>query len=389
METINEHLKFPKRSDRQYTDIEKFREYEYTECIAFEMAVRASKNLLREMFNLIVSIDRHSMDIPHTKDRVKYEELSKELLEKYYLRDNYFFMLNELRFYQSAYWENEDKWDRWNIESKFYGISQQFGLYYTFLRQDIIDDKVKRPKPIIEDVMWNSTHFGRGTVYGSGDYNTYEVRSKKETYSTYDKENSTREIIKYMVRPSLIIPKQYDGSIDIKINPYLPTNENIKFLENALADIRKGRKARSTYELMQGQPWCEEDFELEPLKIIADDFKQKRVLADMFYTYDYITYQQEEKEKSNKRYQKEYEKEIEQIKADYRYSFADKQEQMKEAERKLGENTVKANYTTIAKEEDICNELNQSPKTIQRYYSQIKPYIENMKYKELITGLQL
>jgi len=38
---------FPKRSDRQYTDMEKFREYEYTECIALKMAVRASKNLLR------------------------------------------------------------------------------------------------------------------------------------------------------------------------------------------------------------------------------------------------------------------------------------------------------------------------------------------------------
>jgi len=60
----------PNRGDKQYTDIEKFREYEYTECIAFEMAVRASKNLLREMFNLIVSINRDIMDIP--KDKIKH-----------------------------------------------------------------------------------------------------------------------------------------------------------------------------------------------------------------------------------------------------------------------------------------------------------------------------
>lgn len=382
---------YVKRSDKQYTDIENFRDYEYTECVAFEMAVRASKNLLREMFSLIVESEKIPFtNILSSEDRKAYEALKNELLTTYWLRDTYFFSENSLGIYKgNGEYNNMSDFDfHVNGSSFFYHNSSQFGLYYTFLRENLINDEVRRPDPIMDNEKWNRTHFGKGTVYGSGDADTYAIRSIKRTSSLYDKENSIRELDKYMVRPTLVVPKQFDGSIDIKINPYLPTAETIKFLENALQDIKKGRKARSTYELIQGQPWNEEDFKLEPLYIKDDDFKSKKVVADMFFAYDYITKRKEEIEASNEHYRENYKEEVQRIENSIS-SYSDKKIQIEVAATELNGNLCKTGYTEISKEDFIRGELEQSSKTIQRYYSTIKPFIQDMKYKELVTGLQL
>lgn len=377
---------YVKRSDRQYTDIENFRDYEYTECIAFEMAVRAAKNLLREMFTLIMKGRNPPYPYWSVEDMEKYKQLKEELLNKYWLRDTYFFSKNELWIYNGR--TTIKSIHDLNSRYRFYQGSKQFGLYYTFLREELISDEVRRPDPKTEFDSWGLGCFrGWGTKYRSGDHSTYEIESSRDT-SPYDKENSIRELEKYMIRPRLVIPKQFDASIDIKINPYLPTEETIKFLENALADIKKGRKARSTYELMQTQPWHEEDFQLEPLYIKDDDFKSKKVVADMFYAYDYITKRKEEIEESNERYKESHREEVQNIENSIS-SYSDKKVQIEVATRELNDNLCKAGYTKISEEDLICTRLNQKPKTIQRYYQNIKPYIHNMKYKELITGLQL
>lgn len=49
----------PYRSDKQYKEIEKFRDYELTQCIAYEMAIRNAENIkLAEEYNAPKSLDR-------------------------------------------------------------------------------------------------------------------------------------------------------------------------------------------------------------------------------------------------------------------------------------------------------------------------------------------
>ncbi|CAA6810413.1 MAG: Unknown protein [uncultured Sulfurovum sp.] len=381
---MNEYVK---RSDRQYTDIENFRDYEYTECVAFEMAVRASKNLLREMFSLIVESKRIPFNILSSEDRKAYKALKEELLTTYWLRDNYFFNESDLLIY-SGQTKIKNIHDL-NSAYKFYHISKQFGLYYSFLREEFIGDEVIRPNPKMEFDSWGlSINRGWGTRYRAGDYSTYQIESSRVT-SKYDKENSIREIKKCMVRPTLVIPKQFDGSIDIKINPYLPTAETVKFLENALQDIKKGRKARTTYELIQGLPWHEDDFELEPLYVKDDDFKSKKNVADMFYTYDFITKRQEEIEESNRTYKNEYDEEVKNIDSNNGYTYSEKQEQIKGLKEKLNKNLF-SNAPRNIIERGIKNNVFSIPiSTAMKHYKSISPFIDTMKYKELISGLQL
>ncbi len=109
-----------KRSDKQYTDIENFEEYEITECITFEMAVRAAKDLIINMHNMANNpLECHNQDTGESYfslHSVKYKSNEKTLLEKYYLRDDYFF--------------------------KTYGESLYYCNYYSFFNQIANDSKV-------------------------------------------------------------------------------------------------------------------------------------------------------------------------------------------------------------------------------------------------------
>ena len=102
-------IKLPKRKDPIYTEIEQFEEYEFTNCIAYEMAIR--NNEVKRLFNFIKTNDNlrwniKSKDIkriilgkyPKLNNHMVVDEIKRKLLNKYLIKYDYKQLTSDLFF---------------------------------------------------------------------------------------------------------------------------------------------------------------------------------------------------------------------------------------------------------------------------------------------------
>ena len=53
-------MKIPNRGDKQYIDIDKFKKYELTYCITYEMAIR-NNNVIKLIKNFLDKYSKHNL----------------------------------------------------------------------------------------------------------------------------------------------------------------------------------------------------------------------------------------------------------------------------------------------------------------------------------------
>ena len=279
------NIKLPKRKDPIYKEIEEFKDYEFTNCIAYEMAIR-NKQVIKIFNNEILNIK--SIDM----------------------------IVEQMAFY------------RLQEDLKPYGLS------------DCINSLLEKPKNLL----------GRTTY--TTNYNEVEIQES---------------------RPKLDF-KEITKKAILEINLNLPKNEIIKYLEEIKQRFDDNRNLVKT-----------------PLEILGEVFEKsdnkkinKKLIADKFFIYDYITARQEEIKEMNELPIKEYEEAIQGIKNDKECTASDRKIQLKELKRELFENIInitdKEILEELKKKEDILYG------TARRYYDEIRPFIDDCKYKELITG---
>ena len=284
------NIKLPKRKDPIYKEIEEFKDYEFTNCIAYEMAIR-NKQVIKIFNNEILNIK--SIDM----------------------------IVEQMAFY------------RLQEDLKPYGLS------------DCINSLLEKPKNLL----------GRTTY--TTNYNEVEIQES---------------------RPKLDF-KEITKKAILEINLNLPKNEIIKYLEEIKQRFDDNRNLVKT-----------------PLEILGEVFEKsdnkkinKKLIADKFFIYDYITARQEEIKESNEFLYEEYEEEIQEIKNNTDYTVSEKKIQLKEKKKEFEENTNIRINELFAGIEDIKGIEGILPATAKRYYYDIKPFIDDCKYKELITGMKL
>ena len=106
----------------------------------------------------------------------------------------------------------------------------------------------------------------------------------------------------------------------------------------------------------------------------------KRLIADKFFIYDYITARQEQIKKDNELKFQEYEEQLQEIKNNPYVTPKDRKIQQQELKKEFEENTNTRINELFEDIEDF------TPATARRYYYYIKPFIDDCKYKEVITG---
>ena len=314
----------PRRSDSIYKEIEQFEDYEFTNCIAYEMMIRN-----KEVINLIY----------------KYDDTLQEARQKrndvvHILENEYLFPFNE---------------DSFEADGEYYDLKFIDGLnldIYPFIK------KLKN-----NYAFMNVKH-------------SYVIRSSKTSSFIFDgrkKSFSGKNTIKETnIKPCYSRPQlnagKYSNKVSIEIDLNLPKKEILKFIEIFLEE----KKYLHT-----------------PLELLGEVFEKsdnkkinKKLIADKFFIYDYVTARQEEIIKNNEFLYEEYEEVKQEIKNNPYLEKRERDIQIKELKREFEENR---NSRVI---EIVEGNENFAPGTAKNYYYDIKPFIDDCRYKELITGIK-
>lgn len=283
-------MKTIKRDDIQYLDIEKFEDYEFSSCTAYEMAIRND-----EVIELIKRNNAYQLENIHNDS-----EITDKLLTEYYISDCYlayhFFSdiidIEKERNLSGWRWKehkNSNEFEKTEEQT----LTAEFFQGFT-VRHNIIDSVVPEQSCILTSFM----------------------RPPLEPYP----------IIK---------------ELDVRLNFSLPEKDLVEYIKHIKRKFdKKNSFIKSAFEILNEIEFKNGD-KINPRDILA--YKER--VADMFFIYDSI---------------------------------------------KLSHKILKIRYVL----EDYYSNKGISTKsftekTIRKYYELAKEYIDNKKYKEIITGINI
>jgi hypothetical protein len=243
---------------------------------------------------------------------------------------------------------NQEPWTKQQLTNDEEFLKMAFDLEYPFCDESVkimkkalkrkslinIEDKFSRPKLKLESIP--TINLDINMALPAKELLAY-ITELKRTYSLYDAE------------------------IDADENKiYLQPKTPLEFLgENlAYATPRRGY----------------------PKKANAEKY------ADMFFIYDYVKARLNYIEAENKIIKAEHKKNIELINKNKDLSTKQKKTQRTVLQAEYYENTIDTKITDIFNEDELKKPLNLSDANISKLYYAIKPYIDDLKYKELVTG---
>lgn len=365
----------PKRSDFSYKEIEKFEDYEYTNCIAYEMSIRNKE--LKELLKEIVNYPLYEFS--------PYKDKHNELDEK--LEKNYFINFKIRKHIEKSYEEYLKKYHK-----EFYERRECIQIMKAFRNKEFekhIIDNITEYEEKVQNYFYNNferlkfeydeftteehaTHENSRPLI----HEVYVVKIDGE-FELVDKESpciaviENRNFLRFK-RPRLSVYKELDKTIKFNINPNLPKKELIAYIS----------KLKDVYD---------EDNSIikSPLELLGENFKKadnkkinKKLIADKFFIYDYIKARQEKIKSDNELYSQVYKEEVQNIKNNHELTRKYKEIQLKELKKEFEENT----NTRI---NELFEDIKGFPSaTVKRYYYDIKPFIDDCKYKELITRIK-
>lgn len=381
-----EENEFPKRTDDRYKRIEKFKPYELTHCIVFEMAGRNEevRKLIQDISNIklvqdhVRKITTPSIDsLFETGDNETEKKFSDSTLKKY---EEYEIIYKDLiKLLKDKYYLYFDQ-NRVNIpeiENPF--KNKDFsGMSLEDIEEEFSDALRSPMMKHISGIVGKFLHGEEYPLYKS-DHSIYEgfvtARGINPRCKTFD----ISSINTYFQR------KIYDtNQINIALNMSLPENElveYIKHIKKTLSD-ENTKKLKSPNNLLGKEIKDAEKTANYPKKPTA------KKLADMFFVYDYVNKRLNQIDNDRSSIDQKYKDDKEKIKNDPFYNSNDKLEQLKVLQQEYSENKVDIGLEEIFEEivdsvEDISF---TSASTASNYYYALKPYIEECRYPEFLTG---
>ena len=342
----------PKRCKNKYKEIEDFKPYELTQCIAYEMGIRnvMVKDLLDELnyFSERKSyLINGTQTISHPAPE-KYNKYSKlgifhlnELIEEHEKR-----LIDEYLLYPYEH----------NNESK------EIDNYLTIRK--ILNNTPEKPE---YDYKWNHRDNQGFRIYQG-------IFTNSTTYDMSHIFTDFKRQVKHV------------NKAEITLNMSLPKKEILAYISHVLDTLSPSndKQLKSSLELLSGEIFDEAEK--------TNHFPKKPTalkMADLLFIYDYVTFRLNEIAEHNNNNDVNYAEEIGNIKQDQGKNFAHKKIQISEIEKERNANKTAIQMIEICNEAALLQYLDVKADMVLKYYYAIKPYIEDYKYKELITGTAL
>lgn len=333
-----EDIKLPKRSDSIYKEIENFEDYEYSYCVAYELAIRNSN--IRNLVEKYLKIGFDSFYIKESDNDIK-------LLKDYGF--NYEAMINT-------------------------------EVLQVFKEEINLFSKISTNTVYTNDILKNNTINNALVYYKKDNFFLIDFEDKSFIPNKINNNDINKDYI-HTLRFNLKRPKLYlqeNKIFKVAINLNLPKDELITYISKIKDEFDNDKSIIKTPLELLG-----EDFEYLENKNIKQNSNKlnKKLIADKFFVYDYVTARKQQVEEMNNQIVEEYEDEIQNIKNDYEDN---KTSRINNLKKELSQNIINTTDKQIL--EELNKEENISYGTARRYYDDIRPFIDDCKYKELITG---
>lgn len=223
-----------KRDMKQYIDVENFEDYELTDCLAYEMAIRN-----QTVFELIINFDNENQETSRYIDDKLFCDFY--IGTEYYLNYHFFEYFIDLEEHNK---ENEEITTIFNPDNKTRSKVSENDDRRIFMGQN------------------------KGYIYRS------------EIIDNFMESNSIYPSFK---RPKLQV-YEISKEVDVSLNLALPEKDLIEFLKLIKKDFDKNNKIIQTaFEVSENVEFKNSD-KIKPRDILSN----KLYVADMFYIYDCI-----------------------------------------------------------------------------------------------------
>ena len=380
-----EENELPKRTDSRYKRIEKFESYELTHCIIFEMATRNKdvRELIKDIANIKLVQDNTRKFINPNIDSL-FDPLNNEnknkipesTLKKYYEYESLYGQLIEHLKNKYYIHYDQNKVSIPEIENPF--KEKDFnGMAFEEIKEEFFD---ALRSPMMKHISGDIGKFLHGEAYPhyKSDHNIYEGFVTARGIETRCKTFNISNINTYFQR------KIYDtNQINVALNMTLPEDElveYIKHIKRTLSD-EKSNKLKSPNNLLGREVKDAERTSNYPKKPTT------KKLADMFFVYDYVTAKLEELTSDSQLMIDEYNEEKENIEKSTEYTTREKKIQLQALLEVHEKNKTPIRVESVFKNFDKPIEgIDFKSSTASNYYYALKPYIEELRYSEFLTG---
>jgi hypothetical protein len=364
----------PKRSDSIYQEIENFEDYEYTNCIAYEMNIRTDEfinitNRLKEKIknNFDILITFNDFATKNGKiDYILFEKVSNIMDEI----ENLLIKTNTIYY---EYHSNNN--DVIKVASAFY---LDYVEYLTFDYENfnnnelqVLDDEDDNKKSLLNE---NSTKY----FYLA---NEYEIDKYEDNPYKKIKSHTTFLNPKYC-RPGLLFESKCN--LDLNINISLPEDELIDYIVKLKKEYSSiVNLIKSPIELLGAE--LDQAEEIKSKALPKDKEKRKKAMANAFYVYDMYKVLEQEYSIKTINLKLERDTQIKNIKQSKNYDRQEKNSIIQSVKEEYTFLLEQYSKTSIKIEINLHSGL--SIDDIERYKALMNKYIDKLKYKELITGI--
>ena len=379
--------KLPQRDDLIYKEIEEFQDYELTNCIAYEMTVRNQevKIIINEIDNLLVKLGKEYLTIREdtsNKLNIDFDEIYKGWEEyqdtkfedeedrkepnyqNFFLNknDSYLEIVKFLNILLKTYWiryiyeddilSYELKSDK-NDTRSFYEIKKR--LIELELIQELDEIKIDKNGEIIKNVSTLSQ------------FNKDKVINLNRIYPNEDIKR-------------LIIPKEYNKNISLKLNLNLPKEELIAYISKIKDEYDKDNSIIKTPLELLGKTLENENIYIKNLP--KRDIK--KIYADMFFIYDYFIFQDKKYKNEREKLKNKLKTKIKEINKTWDYDKLDKKEKIEQFS-----DNYKIEKQKYSKEQiiyELMEKLTFNKTKVNDYLKIMRIFIDDLEYKKLLTG---
>ena len=355
----------PKRSDSIYQKIENLEDYEYTNCIAYEMAIR--NEVVRKKMHLLNTIKTLKNNIINkrsnrNKKGSKYQFKIYPIIESDYVEKiiKDFLKKNYYIDYDYRYNESDEK-------------AHDYGFVTRRRKKDYYND-------FFGDAMLSYLHKNHIS-------SKYNIKYQDEYFIEQKYNRKTQEFNSFITpnfRNKLEINRLNSKDIFINLNLFLPKDELLSYISKIKDDFDSNNSIiKSPLELIGEE--LDKAEEIKSKALPKDKDKKRKAMAEAFYIYDIWKILDNDYAKKTEDLKFKQIKRIEYIKKNMNYDKYDRKSKIDEIIIKYKDELV--NYTKVSLRAEIANQLNISIDTVDKLHALMIKYIDKLKYKELITGV--
>jgi len=413
---VQENIKLPKRKD--YTYVEEFQDYEFTQCIVYEIAVR-NPRYKEEIAYVIQFYTKHKKDID--KLLKNKPPLNSKKRNRLYLLSELKRLINNIEILAVNFEENTLNYkDEKNFEKNIYKLIEK-----------IIEKKsninLKKSKPIIDQeyikegdgfsiktniyldsknpmhLLPSDVDERKKIIKSRRDKRIYTPGSPKEYLSLhtqyiekYSSEKvsdrlhkksilgSSVKILENFKRPALRLDKSLSQNIILEIDLSKSEKEIIAYVKHVKKFINKKNTYLSATDLFMLVSTGEKG--KETTKITNDKkITKASIFADMFFIYDYLKTLVNANEKYNDKLKKNLQDKEEIIKNANNITL-NHSKLIKKAKNHFKKNMAKTAIYKLC-DDTRAKEIGISKGTMLKYYNTINSYLIDEKYKNLINTI--